>query len=223
MTKATHNGTCQLCGRVHAYNESRGLAKHGYTVEWGYFSGTCHGSGRQPLEIDRSVLDSTLQAWAERAAAWRAVKANDVQKAIVRVSGRYGRPEIMHGVEFAAFVELHAAGRLSYIYGSADLNRAWTLAQEDTERELHREADHLQAHIEAMRALADRTHGQPLPLRIDPEIDTERHVGYHSNQRDAYREAAKFPKADGWKTRVVRRGRYVKMTATRARRAGVSA
>lgn len=38
---ATHNGTCQACGRQHAVNVKSGkLAKHGYTVDWGFFNGT---------------------------------------------------------------------------------------------------------------------------------------------------------------------------------------
>lgn len=53
MTKTTHThrGTCQACGAVQASANSNSLiAKHGYTVDWGYFTGTCQGSGKQPAE-----------------------------------------------------------------------------------------------------------------------------------------------------------------------------
>jgi len=49
--KATHNGTCQICGNEQAVNAKSGkISKHGYTVEWGYFEGTCPGSGELPLQ-----------------------------------------------------------------------------------------------------------------------------------------------------------------------------
>jgi hypothetical protein len=37
------------------------LAKHGYTVEGGYFSGTCHGSHSKPLQVERTLTDSTVK------------------------------------------------------------------------------------------------------------------------------------------------------------------
>lgn len=49
--RATHNGTCQICGNEQAVNAKSGkIAKHGYTVEWGYFEGTCPGSDELPLQ-----------------------------------------------------------------------------------------------------------------------------------------------------------------------------
>lgn len=58
----THRGTCQSCGRLQASDNAMSvLAKHGYTVEGGYFLGTCMGSGYLPLEIDRARLDATVE------------------------------------------------------------------------------------------------------------------------------------------------------------------
>lgn len=52
----THTGHCQLCDRQQAVNVTTGLlAKHGYTKRWGFFSGTCPGSGALPYE--RSCLE----------------------------------------------------------------------------------------------------------------------------------------------------------------------
>lgn len=53
--KATHYGTCQICGRKQKAPHSL-MAKHGYTVDGGYFNGTCFGSDEKPFELDRSVL-----------------------------------------------------------------------------------------------------------------------------------------------------------------------
>ena len=40
--KATHDGECQLCGRMQKLPDGR-LAKHGYTTRWGFFQGVCPG------------------------------------------------------------------------------------------------------------------------------------------------------------------------------------
>ena len=63
MKKATKNGTCQVCGHVQAVrggDNGYALAKHGYTVDWGFFSGTCRGSDIHALELSRELLDVTV-------------------------------------------------------------------------------------------------------------------------------------------------------------------
>src|SRR6185369_7276388 len=50
MDKATHSGSCQICGRVQKLPGDV-LSKHGYTTRWGFFSGTCPGSGYRPFEV----------------------------------------------------------------------------------------------------------------------------------------------------------------------------
>ena len=65
MAKATHKGTCQVCGRVQAINAKTGmLAKHGYTVEWGWFEGTCRGSDHLPFEKSCELVKKSI-VWAE--------------------------------------------------------------------------------------------------------------------------------------------------------------
>jgi hypothetical protein len=69
MTKATHNGTCQACGRSQAVTARGTLAKHGYTVDYGYFSGTCSGSGKLPLEQDTKhnvEVVAAIRDWADK-------------------------------------------------------------------------------------------------------------------------------------------------------------
>jgi len=71
--KATHSGSCQACG---AQQKLPGgvLAKHGYTTKWGFFSGTCQGSGSQAFEVSCDLIERFI-AWAEQkravAAAFR--------------------------------------------------------------------------------------------------------------------------------------------------------
>lgn len=58
-SKATHRGTCQICGSVQLLPGGF-LAKHGYTVKWGFFSGVCPGSGRRPFEISTDAIADAI-------------------------------------------------------------------------------------------------------------------------------------------------------------------
>lgn len=53
-------GTCQACGRSQAVLKSGLMSKHGYTVERGWFEGTCPGQFHQPLELERSYTDEVV-------------------------------------------------------------------------------------------------------------------------------------------------------------------
>lgn len=44
-----YRGHCPHCGRQQAV-VSGGMAKHGYTVSWGFFNGTCAGAELPPIE-----------------------------------------------------------------------------------------------------------------------------------------------------------------------------
>lgn len=57
----THTGNCQVCGRPQAVDVKDGtLAKHGYTIEWRMFEGTCPGSHELPLQVSRKITDSVI-------------------------------------------------------------------------------------------------------------------------------------------------------------------
>jgi hypothetical protein len=56
----THRGTCQACGAVQAVMVKGLLAKHGYTVEWGFFNGVCAGADRLPLEVNKDLAMATI-------------------------------------------------------------------------------------------------------------------------------------------------------------------
>ena len=59
---STHRGTCQVCGAQQAVNNKTGMmAKHGYTVEHGFFEGECPGSHNLPLEADRTMTDNIIR------------------------------------------------------------------------------------------------------------------------------------------------------------------
>ncbi len=53
--KSEYKGTCQCCGSVQKLPGNT-LAKHGYTVKWGFFSGICSGTTKMPYEKDCSLI-----------------------------------------------------------------------------------------------------------------------------------------------------------------------
>lgn len=57
--KATHDGHCQLCGRLQRLPDGV-LALHGYTVQWGFFSGQCPGSKHLPYEQSKDLIDGCI-------------------------------------------------------------------------------------------------------------------------------------------------------------------
>lgn len=58
--KATHYGHCQVCGRRQKLPKGR-LSKHGYTVQWNMFQGTCFGAHELPFEQDISLIEQAIK------------------------------------------------------------------------------------------------------------------------------------------------------------------
>lgn len=71
MRSATHTGTCQICGH-HQMLPSGKLAKHGYTTRWGFFSGTCSGSGYRPFETHTDRIEDAVARAKDTAKRLRA-------------------------------------------------------------------------------------------------------------------------------------------------------
>jgi hypothetical protein len=60
MTKiATHFGECQGCGRVQKL-PGGSLSLHGYTVDWGFFQGTCGGAKHLPYELSCEYVKACI-------------------------------------------------------------------------------------------------------------------------------------------------------------------
>lgn len=68
MMKATHQGSCQLCGRLQRLPNGK-LAKHGYTVEFNFFNGVCPGSHNLPYEQSCDLLPAQRDHAARTATA----------------------------------------------------------------------------------------------------------------------------------------------------------
>lgn len=55
-----NRGTCQICGRVQAVRDKGNITHHGYTIEYGWFQGTCPGQRHKPLEHDKSETEKQI-------------------------------------------------------------------------------------------------------------------------------------------------------------------
>lgn len=65
MAKATHKGTCQICGAVHKVKANGIIAMHGYKAA-GQYRGTCDGSYAVPYEKGTGALEVGME-WLARA------------------------------------------------------------------------------------------------------------------------------------------------------------
>lgn len=72
--KATHAGTCQVCGRLQKLPDGN-LSLHGYTTRCGFFEGVCHGAGALPFEQDKSLIEAAIARAELRAAEIREIQA----------------------------------------------------------------------------------------------------------------------------------------------------
>ncbi len=78
MTKATHHGECQICGRLQKLPSGL-LSLHGYTTRWGFFEGTCPGSQHKPFEQSFDMIEVNMKA-AERRAVDLRTEAHTQEK-----------------------------------------------------------------------------------------------------------------------------------------------
>ena len=191
----THTGTCQLCGREHAVNEKTGvIAKHGYTVDYGFFSGTCRGAGCQPLQISREDLDTNIERWEERANLDLAITAADIAKVPVTVLVTNGA--------FGSYREKRMMDEEGYkIAARNDHYNSFPTFAEAVETYLtytiHRRATGLLAHCEDMKVRATAILGTDLfPVKAEKK---------NRETFECYRDAFAFSetlKDQGIKTRI---------------------
>lgn len=96
-TKTQTRGNCQCCGRDQAVTRGR-IAKHGYTVEQGWFVGVCNGHNYAPMQHDRSVTDKLVADVRSKAAALRqeaeAIRSGSVRPKMVRMGATRNSKEV---------------------------------------------------------------------------------------------------------------------------------
>tara|TARA_R110000851_G_C12839492_1_gene541590 strand:- start:54 stop:665 length:612 start_codon:yes stop_codon:yes gene_type:complete len=199
MAKHTHKGTCQACGRVQAVNNKSGMiAKHGYTVDWGYFSGICQGSDEAPLEQSTEVTLRVIRQLQAASVQLSAMKRSDITTVEVKKRGE-------------TFICSNQA-QLDELYSPAHRAPSYKRLVELDLREMHNRAVQMLDHVDALIGLIETRHGKELMPNLE---SVERIRETFSRIQDAYHRAEEL-KLEGWKPRVS--GDYFKsvLTATRA-------
>lgn len=175
MTKATHNGNCQCCGRLQAVSAKDDLlAQHGYTVDWGFFNGVCSGANRLPLQLDRTVADAAIAKLREFAAEMAALTVEQIDKVPVEFRGQSKADRRVEWMDRAAYAA-HNAGKL-YFTSFEDKQGTTLMSKQQQGR-------NAAAHADELAEMADRLHGQPLIVR---EVEAPLRREYVKSYREAY-------------------------------------
>lgn len=182
---ATHKGCCQICGHEQKLPGGR-LSKHGYTVRWGFFAGTCPGSGHEPFEQSKGLIEGAIASATKQGNELEAQAAQLQQPAtepqstcrVYRdrqqckysekpgyawISGRIERRAPRHGLRFVVIAQdereyyVHAAG-----YQDTELDVA-THNNRQYAKELLQRAGQMRAYVDWQQ---DRIKDwEPKPLR----------------------------------------------------------
>lgn len=180
MTKATHNGTCQVCGAEQAVNPSTGkLAKHGYSVEWGYFNGACSGGDELPMQINKDLALSMmleLDNHAERCDANAASTIEHVE--ITRRVRNYTR---------RSTVETTIFNREDFEAEFPNAYSGWDGAVKNEIDRLIRLAAYCRNECARIEETIEKVHGTDLLPRqiIDKRTESARHEHFNT-PREAY-------------------------------------
>lgn len=161
--KATHRGTCQACGRAQA-NFKGFIAKHGYTVDWGYFNGVCGGAERLPLEQDKTYALHIIDVMRNEVAPANDQRAADLRSGAVEPDWFKRVLNVPH---------VYGAGK----YSDVPCTRAEiadNVAEQQVRNaayECERHAANARSHANSLEKLIAARHGQPLmPISTRTEL-----------------------------------------------------
>ena len=182
--KHTHKGHCQCCGRVQAVRNNNGLlAKHGYTVDYGFFDGVCDGSDNLPLEVDKDLAEDTIIAMQDWCAD-QDIFLNDLEENKAMIPHYYvckdregnitdidyqKRPDSMQFFQLAIFnsetfsdnvKSYNKHGR--YVNSLDDAETIYKNLHKGFIRLRKRDVANAKAHIVQLRKLITEIHGKPL-------------------------------------------------------------
>ncbi len=195
MSKHTHRGHCQVCGAQQAVNNETGmLAKHGYTVEHGFFEGECPGSHNLPLEVDHTMTDNIigdLTRQGDRIEQHIADGITEVPYHYSVRSGNYGSTKKMVVITEATIESVFAD------IGARYNSMSWENAFDQHIWRLGRQVTFLRDHCEFMGKLIEKRFGADLV----PVERIERIAKDFADHADAH-EWVQSMKADGWKGRI---------------------
>ena len=220
MTKATHNGTCQACGRSQAFRNT--MAKHGYTTESGYFNGTCSGSDRLPLELETSHNEDVVVAvrdWADKQDAFANGNIETVPVSVrdTEASSRFAHKTIH--VTREAYIA-HNVADWHADSPETDWNEfngeKWDKKADSVRFQLRRAATFARKDADNLEALRTKTFGNDLtPREIEnapqPQRESFSADATGGAMRKAYGRQREL-KAEGIRSRVTGDARYSTIT-----------
>lgn len=114
--KATHIGECQVCGHRQKLPNGK-LSLHGYSVNAGFFEGTCNGAKHLPFEQDKSLIDGSIRMAKEQLARIEANIAAQLDgsgQLVIEVYDRYARHQSLSRRQVDV-IEVLENGSISYI------------------------------------------------------------------------------------------------------------
>lgn len=192
MSKHTHRGTCQVCGAQQAVDNKTGmLAKHGYTVEHGFFEGECPGSHNLPLEHDHTMTDNIIDDLTRQADRIQ----RQIDNVIIVVPYAYTE----RGTRVRKVVHI-TSDNIESVY--ADLGKFYTAMSWDDAVEMYRwqlkkQVIFLVGHCDMMSDLIAKRHGADL----FPVERVERQSKKFADRVEA-KEWLDALKAEGWTGRI---------------------
>jgi hypothetical protein len=141
------------------------LAKHGYTVDWGYFHGVCQGAEAKPLEHDKTLTESLIKLLREDVAPRADKLAADLEAGIVDPQWTKRVPDVTNRrTGFVTYKTVSAERHELNDYNQQhQRNAAVCRAQSD--------ARHARSHADMLVKMIEMRHGQPLyPVSDKPTL-----------------------------------------------------
>ena len=168
-------GNCQVCGRLQAVN--RGMSKHGYKVDNGWFNGICAGEGYLPMQQDNSLANQVC---------------NNIAAEIVELQ------KIVDGLKNGKIKPKKAPIASFYKAELVDFDEAPVYMQkQEIQRNIYANEGRIkqgEAHIKFLKNLMEAVSGQELKKEMKPEKAPQIMVG---EKRQGEKSILTCTKVDG--------------------------
>jgi hypothetical protein len=159
-------GNCQCCGRQQAVKNGS-MAKHGYTVDHGWFNGVCFGERYAPMQVSRTHTDKII-------ADITAEIPELLKKAEQVVMGKL----LPKTVEIGNF-----KNRTTVPYAEAS-DYDQRQARQQLEWAFKMKAKAGESFIQTLSAVANEFHGKPL-VEVTKQAPVQIEIGETRNANDA--------------------------------------
>jgi hypothetical protein len=151
-------GNCQCCGRQQAVKNGV-MAKHGYTVEHGWFNGVCSGERYAPIQVSRTHTDKIIA---------------DIRAEIPELLKQ--AEQVIMGWLLPEFVEVgNFRNRTTIAYEDAD-QYDQRQAREKLEWSLKMKAKAGESFIQILETVANEYHGKPL-VQVTKQAPVQIEIG----------------------------------------------